>query len=155
MTMKAMRTCIGSERFGIVAHDAPIADFPKQPSQKDGLGRMCRTHWKEYVSGLGRDAKARAANGTASAAEPTVQSQATARVATKRAARVAAAKPAPEKVAKVRKAKALVDAIDALPGPEHVAAIATDEAQEALEVVATNGGAIDEAEAVREEAILA
>jgi len=53
------RRCIGSERFGIEAHDAPIEDFPKQPSQKDGLGRMCKSHWNQYTAGLARDAKAR------------------------------------------------------------------------------------------------
>jgi hypothetical protein len=56
-----MRRCIGSARFGIEAHEAPIEDFPKQPSQKDGLGRMCKTHWNQYTAGLARDAKARKA----------------------------------------------------------------------------------------------
>jgi hypothetical protein len=42
--MAEMRRCIGSARFGIEPHDAPIEDFPKQPSQKDGLGRMCKVH---------------------------------------------------------------------------------------------------------------
>ena len=42
--MADMRKCIGSARFGIEAHDAPVTDFPAQPSQKDGLGRMCKTH---------------------------------------------------------------------------------------------------------------
>ena len=59
------RRCIGSARFGIESHDAPINEFPAQPSQKDGLGRMCATHWRAYTSGLARDAKARKA-----AAEP-------------------------------------------------------------------------------------
>src|SRR2546427_4664852 len=59
--MAEMRRCIGSERFGIEAHDAPIEDFPKQPSQKDGLGRMCKTHWNQYTAGLARDAKVRKA----------------------------------------------------------------------------------------------
>ncbi len=54
-----LRKCIGSARIGVAAHEAPPADFPAQPSQKDGLGRMCQTHWKEYVRGLARDAKAR------------------------------------------------------------------------------------------------
>ena len=53
------RRCIGSARFGIEPHDAPIEDFPRQPSQKDGLGRMCKTHWNQYTAGLARDAKAR------------------------------------------------------------------------------------------------
>jgi hypothetical protein len=55
------RRCIGSARFGIEAHEAPIEDFPHQASQKDGLGRMCRTHWNAYTAGLARDAKARKA----------------------------------------------------------------------------------------------
>ncbi|MGH2967149.1 MAG: hypothetical protein ACRDMH_17460 [Solirubrobacterales bacterium] len=131
--MAEMRTCVGSARFGIKTHGAPIADFPKQPSQKDGLGRMCRSHWREYVKGLSRGAKASAA----------------------------AAATAPEKVAKVRKAKALIDGIDALPGPEHVLAIASDEAQEALEVLSEHiVPAVDQAarraiEAADEEAALA
>jgi hypothetical protein len=54
-----LRRCIGSVRFGIEAHDAPVEDFPKQPSQKDGLGRMCKVHWNAYTAGLARDAKAR------------------------------------------------------------------------------------------------
>jgi hypothetical protein len=54
-----LRRCIGSARFGIEPHDAPVEDFPAQPSQKDGLGRMCKEHWNEYTAGLARDAKAR------------------------------------------------------------------------------------------------
>ena len=57
--MADLRKCIGSTRFGIEPHDAPIEEFPKQPSQEDGLGRMCRTHWNEYTRGLAREAKAR------------------------------------------------------------------------------------------------
>ena len=59
--MADLRRCIGSARFGIEAHDAPIAHFPSHPSQKDGLGRMCKTHWNAYTAGLARDAKARTA----------------------------------------------------------------------------------------------
>ena len=55
------RRCIGSARFGIEAHEAPVEDFPRQPSQKDGLGRMCKPHWNAYTAGLARDAKARKA----------------------------------------------------------------------------------------------
>jgi len=62
--------CIGSARFGIEPHEAPVEDFPRQPSQKDGLGRMCRTDWNQYTAGLARDAKARKA---AAAAEVTVE----------------------------------------------------------------------------------
>jgi hypothetical protein len=57
--MADLRKCIGSTRFGIEAHDAPVTDFPVQPSQKDGLGRMCKAHWNQYTAGLARDAKAR------------------------------------------------------------------------------------------------
>ena len=53
--------CIGSTRFGIEPHEAPVEDFPRQPSQKDGLGRMCKVHWNQYTAGLARDAKARKA----------------------------------------------------------------------------------------------
>ncbi len=35
--MADTRKCIGSAKFGIEAHDAPTADFPAQPSQKDGI----------------------------------------------------------------------------------------------------------------------
>ena len=49
---EGMRRCIGSTKFGLEAHDAPVADFPKQPSQKDGLGRMCRQHWTQYTRAL-------------------------------------------------------------------------------------------------------
>ena len=56
-----MRKCIGSKRYGIEPHGAPVEDFPVQPSQKDGLGRMCKSHWNQYTAGLARDAKARKA----------------------------------------------------------------------------------------------
>jgi hypothetical protein len=65
-----LRRCIGSKRFGIEPHDAPVDDFPKQPSQKDGLGRMCKTHWNQYTAGLARDAKARKAAEASAAPEP-------------------------------------------------------------------------------------
>jgi hypothetical protein len=70
------RRCIGSARFGIEPRDAPARDFPVQPSQKDGLGRMCKTHWNEYTAGLARDAKARKADAT-EATEATVPDPAT------------------------------------------------------------------------------
>jgi hypothetical protein len=56
-----LRRCVGSARFGMEPHEAPIGDFPAQPSQKDGLGRMCRAHWRHYVVGLQTDAQARKA----------------------------------------------------------------------------------------------
>jgi hypothetical protein len=56
-----VRRCIGSTRFGIEPHEAAVEDFPRQPSEKDGLGRMCKTHWNAYTMGLAREAKARKA----------------------------------------------------------------------------------------------
>ena len=57
--MAVMRKCIGSAKFGIEAHEAPAGDFPAQPSQKDGLGRMCKSHWSQYTSALRKAALAR------------------------------------------------------------------------------------------------
>ena len=68
--MADLRKCIGSTRFGIEPHEAPVEDFPKQPSQKDGLGRMCKVHWNQYTAGLARDAKARKAAAGAKAEDP-------------------------------------------------------------------------------------
>lgn len=62
---KEGRRCIGSAKFGIKAHDAPVEDFPVQPSQKDGLGRMCRPHWTDYTRALRKAAVARKAGGAA------------------------------------------------------------------------------------------
>ena len=59
--MADMRKCIGSAKFGIEAHEAPVGDFPTQPSQKDGLGRMCKPHWNEYTAALRKAALARKA----------------------------------------------------------------------------------------------
>ena len=67
-----MRRCIGSARFGIEAHEAPAGDFPTQASQKDGLGRMCRTHWNQYTTALRKAAVAHKAaeDGAATEAVP-------------------------------------------------------------------------------------
>ena len=59
--MTSQRRCIGSAKFGIEAHEAPVDDFPAQPSQKDGLGRMCKPHWTQYTSALRKAALARKA----------------------------------------------------------------------------------------------
>jgi len=59
-----MRRCIGSSRFGIEAHAADARDFPAQPSQKDGLGRMCKPHWRAYTNVLRKAAVARKAEAT-------------------------------------------------------------------------------------------
>jgi len=65
-----MRRCIGSKRFGIEAHEAPVEEFPIQPSQKDGRGRMCKVHWNQYTARLARDAKARKAASDGEVAAP-------------------------------------------------------------------------------------
>jgi len=72
-TTTELRRCIGSTKFGIEAHEAPADEFPAQPSQKDGLGRMCKPHWNEYTSALRRAALARKAaeGGTATEVAPT------------------------------------------------------------------------------------
>ena len=114
--MADMRKCIGSAKFGIEAHDAPPEDFPAQPSQKDGLGRMCKPHWNQYTSALRKGALARkAADGGAAEAAPTVQLQAAARVATKRAARATKPEPIRTRPARGRKAEGeqIVEAVDA------------------------------------------
>jgi hypothetical protein len=59
--MADLRKCIGSAKFGIEAHEAPVGDFPAQPSQKDGLGRMCKPHWNQYTKELRKAALARKA----------------------------------------------------------------------------------------------
>jgi hypothetical protein len=61
MTTQALRRCVGSVRFGIEPHEAPIGTFPEHPSQKDGLGRMCKEHWTAYTIGLRMAALARKA----------------------------------------------------------------------------------------------
>ena len=56
-----MRRCIGSATFGIEAHEAPENEFPTQPGQKDGLGRMCHAHWRQYTNALRKASIARKA----------------------------------------------------------------------------------------------
>jgi hypothetical protein len=59
-TTAELRRCKGSARFGIESHEAPVSEFPKQPSRKDGLGTMCTERWRAYVKGL-REARKAAA----------------------------------------------------------------------------------------------
>jgi hypothetical protein len=102
--MADLRKCIGSTRFGIEAHEAPIEDFPGQPSQKDGLGRMCRPHWNQYTAGLARDRKA------CIATEAAVDSPVVA--ATPKAVRTkAATKPEPIRTKPAQRRKTEVDPI--------------------------------------------
>jgi hypothetical protein len=67
--MADLRTCIGSAKFGIEVHEAPVGDFPAQPSQKDGLGRMCKPHWNQYTKALRKAALARRASEGGAATE--------------------------------------------------------------------------------------
>ena len=116
--MTTTKKCIGSAKFGIEAHEAPVGDFPAQPSQKDGLGRMCKPHWNQYTGALRKAALARKvaeADGVATEVAPTVQSQAAARVATKRAARATKPEPIRTRPARGRKTEGeqIVEAVDA------------------------------------------
>ena len=67
-SVSGMRRCIGSTTFGIEAHEAPVEEFPVQASSKDGLGRMCKPHWRHYTNALRKAAVARKA--TEAATEP-------------------------------------------------------------------------------------
>ena len=71
--MADLRRCIGSAKFGIEAHEAPPEAFPAQPSQRDGLGRMCKPHWNQYTTALRKAAVARKAadGGAATEVAPT------------------------------------------------------------------------------------
>jgi hypothetical protein len=60
-----VRHCKGSARFGIEPHEAPVSEFPAQPSRKDGLGTMCTEHWRAYVKGLREGRVAAKASGAA------------------------------------------------------------------------------------------
>ena len=71
--MTDMRKCIGSAKFGIEAHEAPVTEFPAQPSQKDGLGRMCKPHWNAYTSALRKAALARKAEAAPAEPEPVAE----------------------------------------------------------------------------------
>ena len=72
--MADLRKCIGSAKFGIEAHEAPATAFPVQPSQKDGLGRMCKVHWNAYTNALRKASIARkATEAEAAQAEPAAE----------------------------------------------------------------------------------
>ena len=90
-TATGMRRCIGSTRFGMGAHEAPVDDFPAQASQKDGLGRMCRPHWTEYTRALRKASVARKAE-VESTPEPIAEPEAP----TPRKGRRTQATPEPE-----------------------------------------------------------
>lgn len=148
--MAEMRRCIGSAKYGIEAHEAPSGDFPAQPSQKDGLGRMCKPHWNQYTSALRKAALARKAEGgeAPAAAKGT---GGTVKPARARRSKVehpmahipkASVKPPKEprqaktpkpESARVRKAKEVVAATESLGGKAYTDAVGSDEVQAALE----------------------
>jgi hypothetical protein len=73
-TTTELRRCVGSTHFGIEAHDADASDFPVQASAKDGLGRMCKPHWRAYTNALHKAAVARkTAEGVAPTEAPVIE----------------------------------------------------------------------------------
>jgi len=126
--MADLRKCIGSTRFGIEAHDAPVTDFPIQPSQKGGLGRMCKPHWNQYTTALRKAALARKAadGGAASEVAPTESGPAAVAaregVSGRKAKAAGAAKPEPIRTRPARQRKTevepIVEAVDAAIAPE-------------------------------------
>ena len=124
--MADLRRCIGSAKFGIEGHEAPPEDFPAQPSQKDGLGRMCKTHWNQYTTALRKAALARKAADGAVATEAAPTEREPAAVAARKgvggrkAKEARAAKPEPIRMRAPRKAKGTTPAPDA-PDVEPVA----------------------------------
>ncbi len=159
--MAEMRRCIGSAKYDIEAHEAPKGDFPAQPSQKDGLGRMCKPHWNQYTSALRKAALARKAaeGGTAEPIAKAAGKAAGAPVKPARAPRSksdhpmahipkASAKPPREprqpkppkpESTRIRKAREVVAATESLGGKAYTNAASSDEVQAALEVLAGGG----------------
>jgi hypothetical protein len=139
MSTPTLRRCVGSERFGIEAHEAPVDDFPVQPSQPDGLGRMCKTHWTAYTAGLRKDARARQAGEAPAEAETTIRSKGASRKPTAKAASRPRSgrsrKPSP-KGEDVEQAEALIGEVDAMPADEMVKRVGDDDVQRAIEVSA-------------------
>ncbi len=136
MATPKIRLCVGSGRFGIERHEAPRRDFPKQPSQPDGLGRMCKPHWTVYTRGLAAARKEAAsrfaakAKAPAEAAKKGSTGRATGRTRTKAQAK------APANAGEVAKAEAIVAEVDALPSAEAAARTGDRDVQDALETVA-------------------
>lgn len=133
-TTTILRRCTGSARFGIDPHEAPVTDFPEQPSRKDGLGTMCTEHWRAYVKGLAAERKARAASEV-----PTTPNAApAAKAATKRERRRTPMAHVPDP--KVVEAEALIAEVDALPADQMVKRVGDDDVQAALESIGKGNG---------------
>jgi hypothetical protein len=132
-TTTELRRCKGSARFGIEPHEAPASEFPVQPSRKDGLGVMCKTHWTAYTRALRQAAKGRKSTETEGDVLAGAVDAAIARKAKPR-------RKAPKVDAKVAEAEALIAEVDALPGPEAVKRNGDPDVQAALETVAAANG---------------
>lgn len=144
-----LRRCTGSKTFGIEPHEAAIADFPIQPSRKDGLGTMCKPHWTEYTRALRQAQRARQGAPDAPGAVDAPEAAPAATTA-KRGAR--GAKPAPAPDPELQAATDLVARVDALPADEYVRRIGSDDVQAALQVVAKGRGYRDPVEPTSYEA---
>lgn len=142
-----LRRCIGSATFGIAAHDAPIAEFPVQPSRKDGLGLMCRPHWTEYTRGLRQAQRARQAAATAPTAPAETSGAPTTPPKAKKAATRARGGRGAKDAAAIEEARAIVASTDALSGSAYLEAVASDRVQDALRLLSTqaDGPAIHDA----------
>jgi len=154
--MPDMRRCIGSARYGIEGHEAPPGDFPAQPSQKDGLGRMCKPHWNQYTGALRKAAQARKAEGgeapaATKAAGATVKPERARRskiehpmahipkASAKRPKEPRQPKPPKPESPRVRKAREMVAATESLEGRAYTDAVGSDEVQAALGVLGGDG----------------
>jgi hypothetical protein len=132
-----LRRCVGSARFGIEAHEAALDEFPAQPSQPDGLGQMCKTHWKAYTAGLRKDALERKATERPSGPETSARGAASkAKKPTPRAKADRQSKRSPT-AQEVEQAEALIADVDALPAEVMVRRVGDDDVQEAIEMSAT------------------
>ena len=134
-----LRNCVGSTRFGIEAHEAPVEDFPAQPSQPDGLGRMCKVHWQAYTAGLRKDALARktseaGADVEASASGPDAAAPKT-RKATARAKATRQRRPSAN-AAELERAEALIREVEALPADQALRRVGEADVQAAFELSA-------------------
>jgi hypothetical protein len=99
-----LRRCVGSKTFGIAPHAAPIAEFPSQPSRKDGLGVMCKRHWSAYTNALRKAAAARKTAEREVVATPAPSDGRATPPKAKRASREEAATPKPARADAQRKA---------------------------------------------------
>ncbi len=152
-----MRKCTGSTKFGIPDHVTAIADFPVQPSGKDGLGRMCKPHWTEYTRGLRKsqrvvtlpDGSDVPVSDLSPAQAVALDEHTTALIesAKTRTPRGTRAIPGTGQASEaVERAREVVAATDRMGGRAYLDAIASDEVQAALRVLAgtSEGPAIHE-----------